>query len=188
MALSSIRTQFLALAGGVAIITATTIGAFNYYWTEKVALDAAVEALAALERKSYDLILMDMMMTEMDGPTATQAIRKMDDPALANLPIIALTANAMKGDREHYLSVGMTDYVAKPINQDQLIRTILRAINIPLADGPPQRTAPDQSGVSGISQITAPNKEPEAPAPEPIANAVDDFSVLMDDFASRPAA
>jgi PAS domain S-box-containing protein len=162
-------------------------------------VDNGLEALAALEQKSYDLILMDVMMPEMDGPTATQAIRKMDDPVLANLPIIALTANAMKGDRENYLSVGMTDYVAKPIHQDQLIRTILKVMKLPLADDQPPPPAKDQSGESGGPRIAAPDNAPAAQAhkpaaPQPTASeseekALNDFSTLMDDFdGSSPEA
>ncbi|MFS0753914.1 response regulator [Noviherbaspirillum sp. 1P10PC] len=77
----------------------------------------AVEALEA--RRDIDLVLMDLMMPEMDGLAATRAIRKM--PEHARLPIIALTAKAMRDDRQHCLDAGANDYISKPIDVDKLV-------------------------------------------------------------------
>jgi signal transduction histidine kinase/DNA-binding response OmpR family regulator len=75
-----------------------------------------VEAIKALEKMHYDLVLMDIQMPEMDGIEATRQIRSSNSAVLNHaIPIIALTANAMDGDRELYLSAGMNDYIAKPI-------------------------------------------------------------------------
>jgi CheY-like chemotaxis protein len=82
-----------------------------------------MEAVEAVKNISYDLILMDIQMPEMDGPTATKVIRQLDRP-VAHIPIIALTANAMLGQREEYLAAGMDDYVTKPIRVDQLIASL----------------------------------------------------------------
>jgi len=65
-------------------------------------------------------------MPEMDGMEATRKIRQLPDPVKANIPIIALTANALKGDSERYLAVGMNDYLAKPFDEPRLFRVISR--------------------------------------------------------------
>jgi signal transduction histidine kinase/DNA-binding response OmpR family regulator len=83
------------------------------------------EALRAVELKSYDLVLMDCMMPEMDGYTATAEIRRRQSAGqLPPFPIIALTANAIEGDREKCLIAGMDDYLAKPFNGESLWRMI----------------------------------------------------------------
>ena len=82
-----------------------------------------LEAIEALKRQPYDLVLMDIQMPEMDGLTATQLIRKQFDSQSQPF-IVALTANAMSGDREKYLTGGMDDYISKPINTGELYDTI----------------------------------------------------------------
>ncbi len=83
------------------------------------------QALAAVRDGSFDMVLMDVSMPVMDGPTATKAIRNLSGVE-SRIPIIALTANAMAGDREAYLAAGMSDYVSKPINLDHLLTAIAR--------------------------------------------------------------
>jgi CheY-like chemotaxis protein len=84
-----------------------------------------LEALAAVKQQDYDLILMDIQMPEMDGITATQQIRQLEGKC-ASIPIVAVTANAMQGDRERFLAAGMDDYIAKPINRDAFYMVVHR--------------------------------------------------------------
>ncbi len=95
-----------------------------------------VEAVDAVRKAEYDLVLMDVQMPEMDGITATSQIRSSAGPE-NNVKIIALTANAMSGQREEYLANGMNDYVSKPINSRLLFSAIERVT----------------SGVSGVLPI-----------------------------------
>lgn len=81
-------------------------------------------ALAALQRQRYDIILMDCQMPVMDGFEATRAIRQ--NPEWADLPVIAVTANVLQGDREQCLASGMNDYVTKPYKRDELRAVIVR--------------------------------------------------------------
>jgi len=84
------------------------------------------EVLLALEQQSFDLILMDVQMPEMDGIQATAAIRRKEMGGSTRIPIIALTANAMAGDREFCLNAGMDGYVVKPIRSQELFNEINR--------------------------------------------------------------
>ncbi len=79
------------------------------------------DVLSALEKQHFDLVLMDIQMPEMDGYTAAQKIRQ---ELHSNIPIIAMTAHAMAGEREKCLSYGMNEYVAKPIREEELYRLI----------------------------------------------------------------
>ncbi|AXC10926.1 multi-sensor hybrid histidine kinase [Acidisarcina polymorpha] len=85
------------------------------------------EALALLESETFDLVLMDVQMPEMDGIAATKQIRENEAFNEVHLPIIAMTAHAMKGDRERCLAAGMDDYISKPINSAALEAALLRA-------------------------------------------------------------
>jgi len=85
-----------------------------------------VEVLRALELTPYDLVLMDCQMPEMDGYETTRLIR--GDKRFAHLRIVAMTANAMQGDREKCLEAGMDDYLSKPTRIDELRATLARCL------------------------------------------------------------
>ncbi len=85
------------------------------------------EVLAALERQRYDLIFMDVQMPEMDGLEATVRIRVEHAPGTPGPWIIALTANAMEGDRDECIRAGMDDYLSKPLKAADLAAAIARS-------------------------------------------------------------
>ena len=88
--------------------------------------DNGREALDLLEHETFDLVLMDCQMPVMDGYAATRALRQL--PGGRDLPVIAMTANAMVGDREKVLDAGMNDHIAKPIRVEELFATLARWI------------------------------------------------------------
>jgi CheY-like chemotaxis protein len=96
------------------------IGAYlDEFGVEHDTADSGADALRLLQKRRFDLVLMDIMMPEMDGIEAVKRLRALDAPA-RDVPVIALTANAMKGDREKYLAAGMNAYLSKPIRGREL--------------------------------------------------------------------
>jgi PAS domain S-box-containing protein len=114
------------------------------------------EALAALEAGRFDLVLMDVQMPEMDGLEATQALRRREARTGGHLPVIALTAYAMKGDRDRCLAAGMDGYLSKPIQEKELADS-LRALL------PERRGAADAHTVAGTCN-GAPNVAKSGPS------------------------
>ena len=84
-----------------------------------------VEAVDQVKKQNFDCVLMDVQMPEMDGIQATENIRGMEDPLIAAIPIIALTANCTSADLVKYQQAGMDDYLAKPVAEEHLLNTIL---------------------------------------------------------------
>jgi len=89
-----------------------------------VVASSGKEAVEASEKERFDLIFMDIQMPDLDGFEATQIIREREKDGGGRLPIVAMTAHAMKGDKEKCLAAGMDDYVSKPINRDELFSVI----------------------------------------------------------------
>jgi len=122
--------------------------------------DNGLQALDSLDRETFDIVLMDVQMPEMDGFETTRRLRA--NPRLANLPVIAMTAHALKGDRERCLAAGMNDYIAKPVRAAQLLAILDKWLS-------PERK-PDGSEADG-----APPQPDQSPSPpqgtEPTAPA-----------------
>ncbi len=128
-------------------------------------VENGADAIEALEEDSFDLVLMDLSMPVIDGPSATRVIRGRKGPS-SNTPIVALTANAMAGDREIYLAAGMNGYLSKPVSATKLVetiepyrasptqRTVGRAPLSIAPDGPPIRDTPVDND-SPLKEVTA---------------------------------
>jgi CheY-like chemotaxis protein len=94
-------------------------------WGQEVTIaNNGKEAVNIMLEHSFDCILMDIQMPEMDGVTATAIIREREQGTDLHVPVIAFTAAAMSGDKERFLEAGMDDYIAKPIDIDQLYRIL----------------------------------------------------------------
>jgi two-component system sensor histidine kinase/response regulator len=103
-------------------------------------------AIDALADHDFDLVLMDVQMPEMDGLTATARIRELEKGTGRHVPIIAMTAHAMRGDRERCIEAGMDEYVSKPISAASLIETIRRVV--PLYEKDPEQEHPEALAMS----------------------------------------
>ena len=88
-----------------------------------------IEAIEYLKQNDYDLILMDIQMPEMDGITATKAIRQLPDVSKASIPIVALTANALVGNEQEYFDIGMNSCLTKPFTEEKLFFVIDMVLN-----------------------------------------------------------
>jgi signal transduction histidine kinase/CheY-like chemotaxis protein len=135
-----------------------------------------MEAIEKLKTTAYDLVLMDIQMPVMDGYTAARRIR---DELQSNIPIIAMTAHAMPGEKEKCLSYGMNDYIAKPVRQEQLSQVISRFTSFtqPAQDAMIARSSQETSmfryiDLRYIKEISAGNKKYEIDVTQKFLNAV----------------
>lgn len=135
-------------------------------------VENGLEAVAAVARTPFDLVLMDVQMPRMDGVAATREIRGLPGP-IANIPIIAITAHAMRGDRAKYLEAGMTDYISKPIDQKNLLKIVAVHANV---------TAPDLDEIAAQSplDITEVCDTPQETPSEDLNNLMNDLDNLLD--------
>jgi CheY-like chemotaxis protein len=105
-----------------------------------VVANNGIEALAVLANESFDLLLTDIQMPEMDGFTLTKSIREREIETGGHLPIVAMTAHAMKGDAERCLDAGMDGYVSKPVRRKDLYAAIERAVGTVAAAQPARQS------------------------------------------------
>jgi CheY-like chemotaxis protein len=128
------------------------------------------EAVEAARRETFDIVLMDVMMPNLDGVQATRAIRALPPPH-CEVPIIALTANALAGHREEYLKAGMDDYVSKPISRAALYRAIERRLGLrafsrvkaePAPTPPPPPPVTDPGAMADLTAFMASLEPPAA--------------------------
>ncbi len=124
-------------------------------WGHKVVLaEDGKMVLEMLPQQSFDLVLMDVEMPEMDGYEATRAIRKAEAGTDTHIPIVAMTAYAFKGDRERCLQSGMDDYLSKPISSARLYDIIDRISGVDTAPGQPAETTGESfESSSGAGQF-----------------------------------
>jgi CheY-like chemotaxis protein/signal transduction histidine kinase/HPt (histidine-containing phosphotransfer) domain-containing protein len=138
--------------------------------------DNGREGVRALETGRFDVVLMDCQMPEMDGFEATSAIRRREKKdGRARQPIIAMTANAMEGDRQRCIAVGMDDYLAKPVKQMELRRMLHQWL---------QRTA--ASGTEGKPAAAGAPAQPRPAGRSPLE--LPDLDLLADSGPTTPAA
>jgi two-component system, sensor histidine kinase and response regulator len=112
------------------------------------------QAIDALSEQAFDLVLMDVQMPEIDGLTATAMIREKEKRTKRHVPIIAMTAHAMKGDQERCIEAGMDDYVPKPISAAALLDAIHRVVPMPEGEVAPPNEA-DSSTADDIDELAA---------------------------------
>jgi CheY-like chemotaxis protein/HPt (histidine-containing phosphotransfer) domain-containing protein len=118
------------------------VGLLTRWGHTVVVANNGLEAVAALDKEKFDVVLMDVQMPEMDGFQATAVIRENEMRRGGHIWIIAMTAHAMAGDREECLAAGMDAYVAKPIRREHLQAALLQAPQTTMATSAEQNTSP----------------------------------------------
>ena len=151
--------------------------------------DDGAEAVERVKQGDYDLVLMDMQMPRVDGLTATRLIRALPPPK-GGIPIIAMTANAMVGDREACLAIGMDDYIAKPINRGRLADLLKRWSDRLLSARGRRVVAPSPAAAASAAPEPIPVPTPTAidkAAQDDLRDALGDegFNAVLDDFRSN---
>lgn len=125
--------------------------------------ESAIKGIDMARTDPPDLILMDLSMPEMDGLTATQRLR--DFPELNHVPIVALTANAMQGDKERTLSAGCDGYISKPIDVDKIADDVFRYLSCRAAQDAAAAQTAAQNAAAQPTVSTAPVSPAAAPTP-----------------------
>jgi CheY-like chemotaxis protein/HPt (histidine-containing phosphotransfer) domain-containing protein len=124
------------------------VGLLQKYGHQVKVASSGREALAVTAVEKFDAVLMDVQMPEMDGLEATRAIRQREVGTETHVPIVAMTAHAMKGDRQRCLDSGMDDYIAKPIRTQDLFAALLRVLGDGALAAPGSPLAPVPSRIN----------------------------------------
>jgi two-component system, sensor histidine kinase and response regulator len=143
-----------------------------------IAVENGLQALKALKMQRFDLVLMDLQMPEMDGFSATAAIRQEEQTSGDHLPIVAMTARAMKGDRECCLEAGMDEYISKPVNPKSLLAIVEKAARKSDSEKSASRLTCPVGGILDESRANSPKETPPSDN-EPQTLAAVDFADLL---------
>jgi len=145
-----------------------------------VAANNGKEAVAAFRAQPFDLVLMDIQMPEMDGLETTAAIRVAEKQAGTHVPILAMTAHAMQGDRERCLEAGMDEYLAKPIRARRLFEMIESVLGSAVVPAAAPEVFPAEAGRSEVPPA------PPAPAPKLPAGETIDWPAALGSVGGDP--
>jgi two-component system, sensor histidine kinase and response regulator len=154
LARHTVRPLRVLLAEDNVVNQRVAVGLMNRRGHTVTVANTGLEALVALDREEFDIVLMDVQMPEMGGFDATAAIRKREQGTERHVRIIAMTAHALHGDRERCLAAGMDGYLSKPIDLN-LLNAILE--QAPQSSG--TQMHPDRSTSSAIPAVRHPNTE-----------------------------
>jgi CheY-like chemotaxis protein len=131
-----------------------------------------LEALSQWQTEKFDLIFMDVQMPEMDGLTATRQIRQAEEACGLHIPIVAMTARAMAGDRERCLEAGMDDYITKPLNRvslDKVLTACMQTTSVAPASSTQEDSlhGVDVKDIEDVLNVMHPAARQENNAPHP---------------------
>jgi signal transduction histidine kinase/HPt (histidine-containing phosphotransfer) domain-containing protein len=176
VALESLEAQSIALSGLRILLAEDSlynqrlaVALLERQGHHVVVANNGVEAADLARAQTFDLVLMDVQMPEMDGLEATRVIRQSEAGSDRRLPIVAMTAQAMKGDRERCLDAGMDDYLTKPVRSPELYKAIARAVGAArlaqASDVPPQQSEPAATPLLLTERVAAGPAGEEVPCP-----------------------
>lgn len=157
------------------------VGLLSQFGHEVVIANNGQEAVAAIQRETFDAVLMDVQMPVMDGMEATQAIREQEKHCDGHVPIIAMTANAMKGDRQRCLDAGMDDYVPKPIRRKQLFDTLAKLVG-KSDDAPPPSDLEESPRIATADSPPTASRSENENAPSSAGDSASDDTPAEDDL------
>jgi len=152
-ALAPVREQRVLLVEDNPVNQKLALALLNRLEAEVTMAENGQEALECLEQASFDLIFMDIQMPVMDGLTATSRIKA--EPAWQHIPIVAMTAHAMQGDRERFLAAGMDDYLTKPVRKADVRQILAQYSSMPgSSEIPTPETRPNTGTGAAVLNMT----------------------------------